>query len=56
MAETLTTFDPAEGLTSDEAGADLMEEAVKAEDVGDFAHALGCGAGQGYSLCRHDMS
>jgi probable addiction module antidote protein len=28
MAETLTTFDPAEGLTSDEAVAGFMEEAL----------------------------
>ena len=41
MAETPTTFDPAEGLTSDEAVAGFMEEAFKTEDVGYIAHALG---------------
>ena len=41
MAEKLTTFDPAEGLTSDEAVAGFMEEAFKTEDVGYIAHALG---------------
>lgn len=39
--ETLTPFDPAEGLTSDEAVAGFMEEAFKTEDVGYIAHALG---------------
>ena len=29
MAEKLTTFDPAEGLTSDDAIAGFMEEAFK---------------------------
>ncbi len=41
MAETLTPFDPAEGLTSDEAIAGFMEEAFKTEDAGYIAHALG---------------
>ena len=41
MAEKLTTFDPAEGLTSGEAVAGCVEEAFKTENVGDFAHALG---------------
>jgi probable addiction module antidote protein len=41
MAETLTTFDPAEGLNSDEAIAGFMEEAFKTEDAGYIAHALG---------------
>jgi probable addiction module antidote protein len=41
MAETLTTFDPAEGLTSVESIAAFMEEAFKTEDVGYIAHALG---------------
>ena len=41
MAERLTTFDPAEGLTSDDATAAFMEEAFKSEDVGYIAHALG---------------
>lgn len=34
-------FDPAEGLTSDEAIAAFMEEAFKTEDAGYIAHALG---------------
>jgi len=41
MAETLIPFDPAEGLTSDEAVAGFMEEAFKTEDAGYIAHALG---------------
>jgi probable addiction module antidote protein len=41
MAEKLTIFDPAEGLTSDEAIAAFMDEAFKTEDVGYIAHALG---------------
>ena len=41
MAEKLTTFDPAEGLTSDDAIAGFMDEAFKTEDVGYIAHALG---------------
>jgi probable addiction module antidote protein len=41
MVEKLTTFDPAEGLTSDETIAVFMEEAFKTEDVGYIAHALG---------------
>ena len=41
IAETLTPFDPAEGLTSDEAVAGFMEEAFKTEDAGYIAHALG---------------
>lgn len=41
MAEKLTTFDPAEGLTSDEAIAAFMAEAFASEDVGYIAHALG---------------
>ena len=41
MAEKLTTFDPAEGLTSDVAIAGFMEEAFKTEEVGYIAHALG---------------
>jgi DNA-binding phage protein len=32
MAEKLTTFDPAEGLTSDEAIASFMAEAFASED------------------------
>ena len=41
MGEKLTLFDPAEGLTSDEAIAVFMEEAFKTEDAGYIAHALG---------------
>ncbi len=41
MGEKLTPFDPAEGLTSDEAIAGFMEEAFKSEDAGYIAHALG---------------
>jgi len=41
MAKPLTTFDPAEGLTSDDAIAAFMEEAFKTEDAGYIAHALG---------------
>jgi probable addiction module antidote protein len=41
MAEKVTTFDPAEGLTSDEAIAAYMAEAFASEDAGYVAHALG---------------
>jgi len=41
MAEKLTTFDVAEGLTSDEAIAAFMAEAFESEDAGYIAHALG---------------
>ena len=41
MAEKLTVFDPAEGLTSDEAIAAFMSEAFGSEDAGYIAHALG---------------
>jgi probable addiction module antidote protein len=41
MTRKLTTFDPAEGLTSDDAIAAFMDEAFKTEDVGYIAHALG---------------
>ena len=41
MAEKLTTFDPAEGLTSDEAIAAFMTEAFASGDAGYIAHALG---------------
>jgi probable addiction module antidote protein len=37
----LTTFDPAEGLTSDEAIAAFMADAFESEDAGYIAHALG---------------
>lgn len=41
MGEKLTPFDPAEGLTSDEAIAGFMAEAFKTEDAGYIAHAVG---------------
>ncbi|WP_434221433.1 addiction module antidote protein [Mesorhizobium opportunistum] len=41
MAEKLTSFDPAEGLISDEAIAAFMAEAFASEDSGYIAHALG---------------
>ena len=41
MIEKLTPFDPAEGLTSDEAIAAFMEEAFKTAEAGYIAHALG---------------
>jgi len=41
MAEKLTTYDPAEDLTSDEAIAAFMAEAFESNDVGYIAHALG---------------
>jgi probable addiction module antidote protein len=41
MAEKLTTYDPAEDLTSDEAIAIFMAEAFQTSDAGYIAHALG---------------
>jgi probable addiction module antidote protein len=41
VAKKLTTFDPAEGLTSDEAIAVFMADAFETEDAGYIAHALG---------------
>jgi probable addiction module antidote protein len=41
MAETLTTYDPAEDLASDAAIATFMAEAFATEDAGYIAHALG---------------
>lgn len=41
MGEKLTTYDPAEDLTSDAAIATFMAEAFETEDVGYIAHALG---------------
>ena len=41
MAEKLTTYDPAEDITSDAAVATFMAEAFETEDVGYIAHALG---------------
>ena len=39
--QQLTTFDPAEGLTSDEAIAVFMADAFESGDAGYIAHALG---------------
>lgn len=41
MAEDLTTYDPAEDLTSDTAMTTFMAEAFKSGDAGYIAHALG---------------
>jgi len=41
MGEALTTFDPAEDLTSDVAIATFMAEAFETNDAGYIAHALG---------------
>jgi probable addiction module antidote protein len=41
MAEKLTTYDPAEELTSDSAIATFMAEAFETNDAGYIAHALG---------------
>ena len=41
MAETLTTYDPAECLTSDLAIGTFMSEAFETGDSGYIAHALG---------------
>lgn len=41
MAEKLTTFDPAELLTSNEAVAAFMADAFESGDAGYIAHALG---------------
>jgi len=41
MAKKLTTYDPAEDLTSDEAIAAFMAEAFESNDVSYIAHALG---------------
>lgn len=41
MAKKLTVFDPAEGLTSDEAIAAFMADAFETEDAGYIAQALG---------------
>lgn len=41
MAEKLTTYDPAEDLTSDKAIAAFMAEAFKTSDASYIAHALG---------------
>ena len=44
MAKKLTSFDPAEGLASDEAIAAFMADAFESEDAGYIAHALGVAA------------
>ena len=44
MAEKLTTYDPAEDLTSDGAVATFMAEAFETKDAGYIAHALGVAA------------
>jgi probable addiction module antidote protein len=41
VAEKLTTYDPAEDLTSEKAIATFMAEAFETEDAGYIAHALG---------------
>lgn len=41
MTKKLTTFDSAEGLTSDEAIAAFMADAFESGDAGYIAHALG---------------
>lgn len=41
MTEKLTTYDPAEDLTSDRAIADFMAGAFETNDPGFIAHALG---------------
>ena len=41
MAETLTTYDPAEDLGSEEAMAVFMAEALQSSDAAYIAHALG---------------
>ncbi|OJF93481.1 addiction module antidote protein [Pararhizobium antarcticum] len=41
QTENLTSFDPAEGLTSDAAIAAFMTEAFASKDAGYIAHALG---------------
>ena len=41
MRESLTTYDPAEDLASDEAAAVFMAEAFETGDAAYIAHALG---------------
>ena len=53
MAVKLTTYDPAEDLTSDEAMATFIAEAFATEDPGYVAHALGVVAGA--SPCHSDF-
>jgi probable addiction module antidote protein len=44
MAEKLTTYDPAEDLTSDDAVTTFMAEAFETKDAGYIARALGVAA------------
>ena len=44
MAEKLTTYDPAEDLSSNESIAIFMAEALETNDAGYIAHALGVAA------------
>ena len=41
MAENLTSYDPAEDLSSDEAISTFIAEAFQTSDAGYIAHALG---------------
>lgn len=41
MVQKLTTYDPAEALSSDKAIAAFMSEAFKTNDAGYIAHAVG---------------
>ncbi len=41
MGMKVTTYDPAEDLVSDKAVAAFMAEALKTDDAGYIAHALG---------------
>ncbi len=41
MSEKLTTYDPAEDITSNEAIATFVAEALETNDVSYIAHALG---------------
>ncbi|BBP02452.1 addiction module antidote protein [Sulfuriferula nivalis] len=41
MAEKLTTYDPAEDLSSDEAMATFMAEAFETNDASYIAHSIG---------------
>ena len=41
VSEKLSTFDPAEGLTSEEAIAAFIADAFESGDAGYIAHALG---------------
>ena len=59
MAEKLTSYDPAEDLTSDTAVATFMAEAFETKDAGYIAHALGVAArtkGMTRIACRTGLS